>query len=228
MKKYSTLLLCLGWLISCESPDRTTPDGAGYGYFPLETGRYVEYEVHEIRYAVASAPVETRYFVKEVCGQTFVSSTGQEQYRLERYRKNQLPQSWAIDSVWTVYRLPDRAVRVENNVPFVKLLFPVADRATWNGNLLNSLPAEDYQAQLQTEAVSYHELTFPRSLTVVQRYDSTLLTLDKRLEQYAPEVGLIYQESTSLVYCQDVNCIGEGIIESGVSRQMWVLRYGKE
>ena len=214
--------------MGCDPKPEAFPDGAGFGYFPLETGHFVEYEVHEIRYAVASTPVEARYLLKEVCGQSITSSTGQEQYRLERYRKNQPQQSWVLDSVWTAYRQPDRAVRVENNVPYVKLRFPVRDRATWNGNELNTLPPQDYEARLSTTPVSYQELSFPRSLTVVQRYDSTLLTLDKSLEQYAPEVGLIYQESTSLVYCQDVNCIGEGIIESGVQRQMRVLRYGKE
>ena len=42
-----SLLLILG----CEPPENTLRRGAGYDYFPLETGRHIEYEVSEVRIA---------------------------------------------------------------------------------------------------------------------------------------------------------------------------------
>ena len=218
-----SLLLVLG----CESPESTPRRGAGYDYFPLETGRYIEYEISEIRYDVTSAiPSRATYFLREVCGQSFLGTTGIEQFPIERYKKTLPEAPWTLDSIWTAYQLPDRAVRVENNVTFVKLAFPLTDQGTWNGNLLNARPEENYQAQFNAAFPAQND--FPESLTVVQRRDSSLVSLYKRNEVYAPGVGLVYKEDISLEYCQEASCIGSGKIDTGISRIMKIIKYGKE
>lgn len=219
--------MCALLLLGCESPESGLRAGAGYDFFPLETGQYVEYEVNEVRYSVAStAPTQTTYYLKEVIGRPFVGTTGIEQFPVERYRKTQLESSWALDSIWIAYRIPDRAVRVENNVAYVKLAFPLTDQSTWNGNLLNSYPENAYRAEFGTSFPAQND--FPGSITVVQRRDSSLVTLNKRSEVYAPGVGLVYRENIVWEYCQEVNCIGSGKIDTGTSRIEKIRKYGKE
>lgn len=214
-------------ILGCEAPESTLRRGAGYDYFPLETGRYIEYEVSEVRYDVTSSvPSRKTYFLREVCGQPFRGTTGIEQFPVERYKKTRPEASWILDSIWTAYRIPDRAVRVENNVAFVKLTFPLTNQSTWNGNLLNSRPEENYQAQFDAAFPARND--FPESLTVVQRRDSSLVSLYKRNEVYAPGVGLVYKEDISLEYCQEASCIGSGKIDTEISRIMTISRYGKE
>ncbi len=214
-------------ILGCVPPDGAPRRGAGYDYFPLETGRYIEYEINEVRYEVTSpVPNRTAYFLREVCGQPFMGTTGIEQFPMERYKKTRQEASWTLDSIWTAYRIPDRAVRVENNVAFVKLAFPLTDQSTWNGNLLNDKPEENYQAQFGAPFPA--ESNFPESLTVVQRRDSSVVSLYKRSEVYTPGVGLVYKEDIALEYCQEATCIGSGKIDTGVSRIMRVSKYGKE
>ncbi len=218
-----SLLLILG----CEAPESTARRGPGYDYFPLETGRYIEYEVSEVRYDVtSSAPSRAAYFLREVCGQSFLGTTGIKQFPIERYKKTRPDAAWTLDSIWTAYQLPDRAVRVENNVAFVKLTFPLANQSTWNGNLLNASPEENYQAQFDAAFPAQND--FPTSLTVVHRRDSSLVSLYKRNEVYVPGVGLVYKEDISLEYCQESSCIGSGKIDTGISRIMTISKYGKE
>ncbi|GHB73946.1 hypothetical protein [Persicitalea jodogahamensis] len=201
--------------------------GAGYDYFPVETGRYIEYEINEVRYNVTSpVPARTTYFLREVYGQSFPGSTGIEQFPVQRYKKPRPEASWTLDSVWTAYRIPDRAVRVENNVAFVKLAFPLTDQSTWNGNMLNARVPESYQVQFDAPFPARND--FPKSLSVVQRRDSSLVSVNKRIEVYAPGVGLVYREDTSLEYCQETNCIGSGKIDTGISRITTISKYGKE
>lgn len=227
MKKNGSLWLFLIVLApwGCQVPGRGLVEGAGYGYFPLEAGRFSEYEVKEIRYTVASPlPAQTTYHLREVCGQPFTGSGGIEQFPIERYKRKTGSGNWVLDSVWTAYRLPDRAVRVENNVAFVKLAFPFYEGSTWNGNLLNTRPGEVYEVRSDSSVSP----AFPGSLTVVQRRDSSLVSLYKRNETYAPGVGLVYKQEVGWEYCQEPACIGSGKIDTGTSRIMTLTRYGRE
>jgi hypothetical protein len=229
MKKSHLLFLGLIVLLvaGCTTPDAVDQEIAGYTYFPLEAGRYIEYEVEEVRYTVTSStPITTTYFLREVCGPPYAGLTGVPQFPIERYKKGTLAANWVLDSVWTAYRLPDRAVRVENNTAFVKMSFPLAEESTWNGNLLNNYPEEAYKAHFEVPSPTQKE--FPGSLTVVQREDSSPVSLYKRHEVYAPGVGLVYKEDTAWEYCQEPACIGSGKIDTGMSRITKIKSYGKE
>ena len=67
---FRLVLLTLCWLVlfsGCQLPVMETgvPDTA---YFPLETGRYIVYEVDEQQYFQNAAPVHRTYQVKELIG----------------------------------------------------------------------------------------------------------------------------------------------------------------
>ncbi|MPR35168.1 hypothetical protein [Salmonirosea aquatica] len=229
MKKSNVLWYGLLVLVmaACQAPDAVNQEGAGYTYFPLEAGRFTEYEVNEIRYTVTSpTPKSTTYYLKEVCGQPYSGLTGVEQFPIERYKKGTLEANWVLDSVWTAYRLPDRAVRIENNTAFVKLAFPLVEEGTWNGNLLNTQPEEAYKVHFEVPFPAQSD--FPGSLTVVQRQDSSIVSLYKRHEVYAPGVGLVYKEDTAWEYCQEPACIGSGKIDTGTRRIIKITKHGVE
>jgi len=229
MKKSNTLWLSLIvlFITGCKDPDTVNQAVSGYDYFPLEAGRYAVYEVNELRYVITSStPKATTYYLKEVLGRQFVGATGIEQFPIERYKRATLQASWVLDSVWTAYRLPDRAVKVENNRAFVKLAFPLAEGNTWDGNLLSSHSAEEYEARFGVPFPAQSD--FPGSLTVVQRRDSSLVSLYKRHEVYAPGLGLVYKEDIAWEYCQEPACIGSGKIDTGTSQTMKIISHGQE
>ena len=220
------LSLVVLFLLGCQTPDDGVGQGVGYSYFPLEAGRYAEYEVNELHYVITSStPRATTYYLKEVCGQPYTGTTGIVQFPIERYKRGTPQANWVLDSVWTAYLLPDRAVRVENNTAFVKLAFPLTERSTWNGNLLNSHSTEEYVVRFGVPFPAQPD--FPGSLTVVQQRDSSLVSLYKRREVYAPDAGLVFKEDIAWEYCQEPACIGSGKIDTGTSRVMKIINQGK-
>ncbi|TDB65795.1 hypothetical protein [Arundinibacter roseus] len=225
-KRLAAQILVLYICLSCEPP--TEELRADYSYFPLETGLFVEYQVRESHYSVAGPARETTYYLKERCGDTFQTHNGGEHVRIERFRKNSPTAAWLPDSVWSARLLPDRAIRTENNRAFIKLIFPLTSQTTWNGNALNELPSELYKANFETENLSGFESSLPRPLTVVQRQDSSIISLYRKSEQYAPGIGLIYRENTALEYCQEPSCLGSGRINSGHRKIQQMVAYGKE
>ncbi|RDB06641.1 hypothetical protein [Runella aurantiaca] len=225
MKKSYWLLIGLALLAGCTSSG-PSPKESDYRFFPLETGRFVEYEVQETFYALSKPPVKITYFLKEVCGPELKGTTGQ--YQINRFRRNTVDQSWSPDSVWTAYLLPDRAVKVENNRPLLKMIFPLFDGLTWNANQYNTLPPQTSEAHFSHLPFSVNSLTFPANLEIVQQKDSSLVSLVNFTERYAPNVGLIYKESTTLQYCQNADCLGKGIVEFGNRKTLKIKAYGQE
>ncbi|MDT4866462.1 hypothetical protein FQZ97_1013170 [compost metagenome] len=127
-------------------------------------------------------------------------------YKLERYRKEKTGDAWKMDSVWTVYRQPDKVVKTENNTPYIKLLLPASDGLSWNGNALNTLNEQTYRLKISADGLA----------DVVQMADSSLVHINKSIERYRAGEGLVYKELRIYNYCQsNPDCIGKNIITSG-------------
>lgn len=216
-------------LVSCESrkvePD---PSRLGYDYFPLETGRYSIFDVHQTYYSLATEPVIHIYQVKDEVSESFTDLSGETAYKLFRYSRKDTLSAWQLDSVWTAKRTPSQAIRTENNVPFVKMVFPLEAQQTWNGNALNNRGSDDYQTEAFRNTYLLPKHTFDNTITVVQQSDSSLIGQDKRLEVYAQGVGLVYREQVQLQFCStSTECLGQGKIDFGIKFYYRLNSYGK-
>lgn len=220
----------LGLALRC-APDFKDPAPAevrlGHDFFPLEIGQFIEYDVVETHYSLLSPPVTKTSQLREVVAATLTNASGQSAYRLERFRRDSDAQPWRLDSVWTARREPERAVKTEGNASFVKLIFPTADGQRWNGNALNDRGANEYQIRRFDQPTSLNGQNY-RTLEVVQREDSSLVSLERRLERYARGVGLIYQENTALFYCNSAACLGKGTVDFGRQTIYRIRKHGKE
>lgn len=218
------------FLAACES-SKVEPDPSrlGYDYFPLETGRYAIFDVDETYYALTANPIVRTYQVKDEVGESFTDLTGDEAFKLFRYSRKDELASWQLDSVWIAKRTPNRAIRTENNVPFVKMVFPLEEQLTWNGNALNNKGEDDYRLEAIAKPYQLPSQAFDRTITVVQQADTlSIIGKEKRIEVYAQDVGLIYKELIKLEYCQSsVECRGQEQINFGVVFYHRLNRYGK-
>jgi hypothetical protein len=217
----------LAALAGC-SPTEPRPEALGYAYFPLETGAFLEYDATETQYALTGPPTTRTYQIREVVGEAQPDATGAPTFRLERYRRAGDTQPWRIDSVWTARQTPELALRTENNLPFVKLIFPLAEGQRWDGNALNGRGPDPYELRELHRPRAVGAQTFDRTLTVVQQNDSTLVSLDRRTEIYAEAVGLVYRERTQFFYCNAPACLGQGRIDFGTQVIYRIRSYGKE
>jgi hypothetical protein len=220
--------LALAACVSCK-PITSTPHLSGYDYVPLETGRFIIYDVDERQYSLVTPPIQRIYQVKEVTGLAYTDVTGSPAFRLLRFRRSGEGRPWQIDSVWSARRSNDEAIRTENGVDFVKLRFPVSDRLRWNGNRYNSNGEEQYETRNSGQPYRVSDKQFDGTVTVIAQQDSTLVSQDKRIEVYARRVGLIYKERVQLQYCtSSPACIGSYQIDYGIRQVYRIRSYGTE
>lgn len=223
MKLYLSLFLFV--LLGCTTVDLVKENEANF--YPLDRKSKIEYEVVEEYYGILNGKSEKKYYLQEVVGDSVGKIYNVPVFRIERYKRLGLNDSWKIDSVWTSYKLPDRAVKVENNVPMVKLIFPIELGMSWNVNLYNSFRPE--YCQLTNSQFSYTVANYSnKAIEITQKYDSSAVILQKKKEIYLSNVGMIYKENTNLNYCQSsTECIGKGKIDSGFRIIYRAINYSK-
>ena len=220
-------------LLACES-DTTEPSFTrlGLSYFPVEVGSFREYVVQDISYSLLNEPDTQRYLLREVITDSFPGQGNELVYRLERFSRFLPDQSWKLDSVWTARVNTQRAVVVENNTPFVKLVFPFTSELVWDGNALNAKSADRYELQTTSEVLleeieSTIDTLLHQSITVVQSNVSSLVSDSIFSETYVNNVGLFYKKSVNLEYCAEEDCLGQFIIDFGRDYRQTLTAYGK-
>lgn len=217
-------------LAGCENKfSEFSPEEMGYDFYPLEPLSYRDYNVQEIEYNILGNPDTTNYFLREKVGDSYLNQSGEITYRLERYIKNSDTSSWQFDAVWTVNKSNTNLVVVEDNVPYVKMVFPVMEEKKWDGNAFNILKEELYSYENAFQPLIISDKEYDSTIKVIQQDNpDPIVTTDIRNEIYAKNIGLIYKESIILHYCTDNECLGKMIIEQGMDYRQELIGYGKE
>jgi hypothetical protein len=223
-------LTLISILISCEDKDI-----APYSlteerdYLPLQKGLFNVYHVKEIVYNAISGDAVKEYYLKELVTDSLLDGSGSYSYVINRYTKNSLPETWKLDSVWTARYQASQVVKVENNVPLVKLVFPIKNGKKWDGNAFNSKGEEIYEMDSLYFSRSYNTLTFDSTLVQTQKHDSSSISQDYRQEIYAKGFGLIYKKSIITANLQKNGSLVFPIqIASGIDFTQTIVSYGKE
>ncbi len=211
LKRGLVLVMTYVWIVSCERPETEDYSG-GKGYYPVETGRYQVYEVTEEVYG--GTPLQSKYWIKEQITSTFTD--GPDYLKLVRSVRYTKDAPWKADSLWALRVLPDKIIRLENNTPLVKLIFPVRTGTIWDMNELNRQDPEEMK--YVSAVIEAGEMR----LSVHKLKDSSALGMNRLRETYALGKGMICREKRVLEYCQDPHCIGQGIIVSG-RKTLWQL-----
>ena len=191
---------------SCKKDKNVeAPVDFGYNYFPDEVGRYVIYEVDSIfQDDVSNVHDTTRYLLKELIATSFTDLSGRPTLRIERYFKyynDTVPYSamaWLGPRVWFVNRTSSELEKVEENVRYIKLVFPAMQGKKWNGNAYNIFGAQEYKITSTDQADLIGSIGFD-SVTVVNQYEENNLIKHRlEIEKFARNVGLIYKQKDSV------------------------------
>lgn len=230
MKKIYLWLSLVLLLASCDTSDANLeliPQGKDY--FPLTVGNFVAYNVKEINYFLNEPRrTEATYQLKEVIKEQYKDLANNTTYRIERYRRANGRDNWVLLNVWTARVDYLAAIKIEENIPIIKLAFPTENGKKWNGNSLNTLNQDDFEIKDMGKSFIFAGKNYAETLTVQQSNDSTVINKDKRMEVYAKNIGLIYKKFDVVQYCQFDNCRGKAEIERGNFLEMSVFDYGKE
>ncbi len=224
LKFYFSLFLfavCCGILFqSCK--DETEGEFAGFEteFYPLEIGKFWEYQVDSVTYAIGGNNVDsTTSFIREEIVDNFIDATGDTVARIDKFWKRNINDDWQIQKAVTATRSGNQAIRTEDNLRFIKIVLPPNVGSRWNGNVFID-PFQDFrvggelvkiykdwddaevierQATASVNGVSYSDL-----VTVVLTNTSSIIERRFAQEQYAKGVGLISAEYMILdTQCND-------------------------
>ena len=224
MPRSNILLFTIAVLaVACtEEADDFTLD-FGENLYPLSVGSEYVYAVDSVIYDPLGAGerIDTSSgFAREVITEIIEGAADDTLYRLERSYRVAPGMPWQVTDVWTVRREPQRLIRTEENLDYIKLVFPLTERSDWDalafvdtdrevivaGETL--APFRQWDAQVDSIVTTW---TDPRSgfsyadAVFVQIADSgdNLIEYRRGYEVYAPNVGLVYRE----LFILDTQCI---------------------
>ena len=189
---------------ACKKDNNTVSTFTGYSYAPSNIGHEVIYDVDSIVKSDFTGLIDTvHYQIREVIESVFTDNQGRPTLRLERYKRLTSSDPWVIYKVWTANVTNVHYEKKEDNISFVKLIFPPKIDITWNGNVLNTLEEKDYKYTSLNEPDSYNGLSFDSALTVTQYDYGDFLDTVHNEERYAAGVGMFYKIEDSTYYHTD-------------------------
>lgn len=193
-----------------------------YNYFPLDVGAWIEYEVVDIIHSQLGSDT-AEYQLKEIAAEEFLDNEGRLTYRIERYWRDDSNANWSIKDVWYSNKTKTTAEKVEENIRFTKLIFPINTSKYWDGNAYNNLEEWEYYYDSLHKPKVINNLSFDSTITVIQRDNENVVEYEKVKEVYAVDIGLIYKSHIDL----DINLSNILDINSGRELEMTVTAYGK-
>ena len=127
---------------------------------------------------------------------------------MERYVRDDWNEDWQIKDVWNISKSDGTIERVEENLRFIKMVFPVDDGLRWEGNAFidpnisnsfngNSIKTyefwdNDYFYSDVDQAEQIGNLTFDSIATIIQSDNENTQLFNYRysVEKYARDIGL--------------------------------------
>ncbi len=198
---------------------------AGFNYFPTDIGTWVEYSVDSVYHSETDNNNDDSVFyyhfqLKEIIDSEFIDESGRENQIIKRYRRLDSLDEWTLTNVWTQNISSYAAYRIEDNISYHKLAFPMNTDITWNGNDANTLDEEMYVYEYVNQPATIQSLEFESTISVIQIDENNFVETFFGNEIYASGVGLIYKERNELGK-------RNGIVVKGMEYKMQVIRYGR-
>jgi hypothetical protein len=215
---FITLITAATVLFSCR---KETIDAAerGESYYPYSENLWWEYDVDSTYYNDFSGDtVQATFILREEFDSFFVANNGEMAIRIERYRRVNESDPWQGPRIWWTYVTVDGAVKVEENVPYVKVNFPVKEGNEWNGNRLNFMESWDFVYESVDEPLTVNGNSFDSTTSILQISEETLLEKRFYKEKYARNVGLIEKSVTDIRGYTDSDNIPDTIVKPLMNR----------
>ena len=179
----------------CKKNNNTTAT-FDTSYYPLNIKSWIVYDITTVKFEkdINGQMIyndSSHYLLKEIIDTSYIDFSGRLNFRIERYRKDSLNSSWQIKDVWTTCLTDYTALKNEENITYVKIKFPIEKNKTWNGNLYNTLNAQNYKITAMDAPETINNNFFQNVLSITQA--NTLNAIQKfyAYEKYAKNIGLI-------------------------------------
>lgn len=186
------------WLFaSCTSQDdpKTLASELGYDYVPMGLGKAWIYQVDSTVYSQIHGDPDTTYHyqLKVVMDGSWTNAAGEPGWRIRRMVRDSDSAAWVNADIWGWVQTKKAFQATEENLMYVKLIFPFQSGQSWNGNQYNALKPWNYHYENIGQPMTVGGKSYPKTTTVVQADDSNFVYRTFAREIYAQNVGMIYK-----------------------------------
>jgi len=193
-------IIFLSTVYSCKKEKEPAVVDMGYNYFPGKQGDYIVYDVDSFFYNDFTKHIDTfKFQLKEKIESIFMDNEHRPTMRIERFVRFYDPKKpyssipWKLNNVWTANQIAGMAEKVEENVRFIKLVFPIVAKTSWNGNAKNNLAPLNYTYASVDLPATIGDTHFDSVLQVTQQDALTVISKKYYIEKYAKNFGMVYK-----------------------------------
>jgi len=200
MRKIWILFICLLVVISSCKKDRDdVVPNLGYSYAGLDLGSYIVYDVDSHHYNKPfNIDTIVQFQVKEVVDSRYVDLEGEEAFKVIRYKKEKDSTNWVLQDVWNAKLTTTNYQKDEENIRYIKLIFPIRDNKSWDGNTLNNNDEWEYEYESINQQEKIGSYSLDSVLTVLQFEDINLVQERVFEEKFAAGIGLVSKKSVDI------------------------------
>jgi hypothetical protein len=201
----------------CKQDEAVKPVSPSFNYVANDVGRWIVYDCDSIIHLDndnnTDNNVDTSHFqIMEVMDSVGIDGESQPVQHLSRFKRLNDTVPWQFLNRWTAKITSAGYQKVEDNIRYLKLGFPISSLEKWNGNAYNNLGESDYFYGGINVSASFGSLSFDSTLTVIQG-DSTIgyHNYPFGMEKYATGIGMYYHYYAAVDFYPGTTLIISGV-----------------
>lgn len=212
-KRVWTLLMAIVAMAACTDKTEVMNYAELYAYFPLQTGKYITYQLDSLIYInFGTRDTTLSYQVKYVNDGLLNDNGNTKTFRLLRYIRKNANQPWVPEAACSVLQTSNQIRVIENGLDFIKLQKPLTNGYSWKGNaFIETNSINSTVKYLDNWIYTYSDVGLSENLannetaetiTINQRDEAIGLTdnpdsyseINFAREKYAKGIGMVYKK----------------------------------
>jgi len=190
------LILCAS---SCSKQKDETAIEYGYNYFPIDTAKNYVYTIDSISYNSNTKTVDTfKFILKTKFEESFIDTNGNKIWRLKRFAKYKNTIEFIETQNHFVQFSNNQYIYTENNLAYLKAIFPLKNNLNWNGNLYNSLIRIKSEINFYNQDFLINDTTFLKSTKINEEISEDFIFDIERFSVYQNNIGLVYFKNKNI------------------------------
>ena len=193
MFKLAPLLILL-FLFSCKKNTETGGNNLdqGYAFAPTDSGYTWVYRIDSISFDDNTQKIDTfHFYLKEKIIGKVSDQNNKNHMIVERMVRANDTANWLPRSNVYLLRTENNLQRVEENIRVVKMVFPIGNTQSWNGNMYNNMGWQAFYLHNIGSDFNNGDTIFGNTISIQEDYADNAIEEILIESVYTRNVGLI-------------------------------------